>query len=345
MSITIPEKWLGAAKYPVVVDPVIGTTTIGSQITGPDPNNPGYDRPWLDGEYSMNKYLVPQNGNGQCTAYVYCYNTGTDSSVVPCSYTNVNNKPYKRISQNEKTVNVAVWPPNLPVGWRNNTFVLNENITASEYVWFGFYGGYFTTRFDYGGECYKGWFNYNLYPDYEDEGEAPPYMTIGSLDTYCTIKWSWYFDYIAITSQNFVRTVAQGVTLIDNRKLAVAYSRLLNQIVFGAASLNKFKTMIRFVSNITSIIDFSKKNLMYGRKIINNVSNTVNTLHGKIFFRKNIEAVQVSEKTGRGLLFFIRIVTGVLIRDYILWRFLKARSNIVIKSVICREINLDSKIA
>ncbi len=146
LLIIIPESFLSEAKYPVVVDPTVGTTTIGSQIKGTDPNNSGYDRPWLDNEYALNKFLIPQNGRGICTAYVYAYHNETDAYTTPCLYTNVDNKPYMKKSQNEKNINVSLWNSSVPVGWKNNTFELFGDILAGETIWFGVYSSWFTTR-------------------------------------------------------------------------------------------------------------------------------------------------------------------------------------------------------
>ena len=33
LCISIPENWLSEATYPVIVDPTVGTTTVGSQTT------------------------------------------------------------------------------------------------------------------------------------------------------------------------------------------------------------------------------------------------------------------------------------------------------------------------
>jgi hypothetical protein len=134
LHITIPEKWLGEAKYPVVVDPTIGTTTVGSFATGPDPDNDEYDRPWIENQYAFNKYLVPQNGNGVCTAFVYCYNYDTDNYATPCIYSNENNKPFMKISGNENEIIVWVDLPKYPVGWKSGSFTLGRNITAGEYI-------------------------------------------------------------------------------------------------------------------------------------------------------------------------------------------------------------------
>ena len=364
LCITIPESWLAEAKYPVIVDPTIGTTAIGSQTTGPDPNNQYYDRPWLDGEYSMNKYLVPQNGNGLCTAYVYCYNTETEDYIIPCLYTNVNNKPYMRISQNEKSVRVTVWPPSYPIGWKSNTFYLNENIADGEYVWYGFYGGYFTTRFDYGGDCYKGWFNYDSYPDYEDEGEAPPYMNLSQWDAYCTIKWSWYFDYTAVTSQNYFRALTQGVGLSDNQKFITDYKRNPTETVQANSTVNRLQTIYRKVQEAVQGLDNNSYSFLFFRSVKDTATATVTILHlgaffrrildnaiaesevkpGRIYFLKLTDTVQAAGAVLRGLLLFVRIVTGLFVKDYILRRFLIAREELILKSCITREITLESKI-
>jgi len=68
------------------------------------------------------------------------------------------------------------------------------------------------------------------------------------------------------------------------------------------------------------------------------------TKAGRFFYLILTETVKVTGAVFRGMLLFVRIVTGVFVRDYILERFLKARSDIFIKSRIQREIVLNSKI-
>jgi hypothetical protein len=292
LCIAIPETWLSEAAYPVIVDPTIGTTTIGSQTTGPDPNNPGYDRPWLDSEFGLNKYQVPQNGAGVCTAYVYCYNPDSWYYSYPLLFTNVNNKPYMKKSQNENLIDVEVYPPSRPVGWRNNTFTLNGNISAGEYVWFGLWATEFATRFDYGGECYKGWFDYDGFEEYEDEGEPPPYLNMTPYVTYCTIKWSWYFNYTAVTSQNYIRTLTQGVSLTDSREhtgdykrstletvntpsvlhSCVSFFRQCVMNVYNSMSLERFPMIIRSIFEHQGISD----GLLSNRDLLRQCGETVN---------------------------------------------------------------------
>jgi hypothetical protein len=361
LCITIPENWLSEASYPVVVDPTIGTTTIGSQTTGTDPNNKWYDRPWLDNEFALNKYQIPQNGNGLCTAYVYTYNQDVSWNVIPLLYTNDNNKPFMKKSQNEKTIDVEIWTGK-PAGWRNNTFNINGNINAGDYIWFGLFGSYFTTRFDYGGECYKGWFDYEQYEEYD--GEPTPFINITPYVSYCTIKWSWYFNYTAVTSQNYTRTLTQGATLTDSRKLTGEYKRGTAQSVKAQAIPTGLLTLCRNIKEavqgidsasfpvnfIRSMQDTSTITDYFGllktviRGLVDVAGTNDEVKGGWVLFRYIADTVNVASMVFRGLLLFVKILTTSLVRDYILRRFLIAREEIVLKSCITREITLESKI-
>ena len=72
LEITVPEAFLSDASYPVVVDPVVGTTTVGSQQYWFDE--------WNEGDYVLlelweslatNRFTLPETLNGRATAYVY----------------------------------------------------------------------------------------------------------------------------------------------------------------------------------------------------------------------------------------------------------------------------------
>jgi hypothetical protein len=69
LRITIPEKWLAEAKYPVVVDPTIGTTTVGSQYQTRQ-NGPLLQL-YFYSAIPVNRFLVSQTIAGTCTAYIY----------------------------------------------------------------------------------------------------------------------------------------------------------------------------------------------------------------------------------------------------------------------------------
>ena len=206
LCITIPETWLSEAAYPVIVDPTIGTTTVGSMTKGVDPINSAYDRPMIDGMFAFNKFAVSQRGGGNCTAYIYTYYDDTDNYVLPCVYSDFNSKPYQKKSRNEKDINVYVKTGG-SASWKSGTFSIEGVISAGDNIWFGIAPAWFTTRYDYGGVCR--YLNNN--DDYEtyDGWELPEYIINDDrYDLSSNIKWSWYFTYEAINSQNYTRTIA-----------------------------------------------------------------------------------------------------------------------------------------
>ncbi|MFP3041389.1 hypothetical protein LQZ19_06160 [Treponema primitia] len=436
LCITIPETWLAEAKYPVIVDPVIGTTTIGSQITGPDPNNGGYDRPMLDGEMALNQYLVNQSGGGNCRAYVYDYWDGSETCM-PGLYTDNNTKPYLRKSRNEQDITPRG-------GWCSNTFSIDGSLAVGSYVWFGVKSSWFTTRFDYGGKCWKFWPDYDSYPEDYDEELPPPVIELNQWATYCTIKWSWYFEYTAIQAQNYTRTLTQGVQLTDTRKLTANYKKTLTMngqngtaLGHGSSYIRKhtaqvkgtdttpwLRGMYRSIAETLQILtplgycrDFMRKvaetawaftdtnrNIGHRRDILITGKSIDVVTRGRGFFRSMaavlktsdtndymitltriiaewvaafdtaghlgdyfrglfVEAGSVAETDHtaayyrmqedtaysgdnplRHLFMVIKLVTVGLVRDYLLWRFLKSNEEIVVKSAVCRDIEIESRI-
>ncbi len=57
LLIIIPESFLSEAKYPVVVDPTVGTTTVGSQTTWYDPDNEDYYQLYIEVSIAVNRFL------------------------------------------------------------------------------------------------------------------------------------------------------------------------------------------------------------------------------------------------------------------------------------------------
>jgi hypothetical protein len=80
------------------------------------------------------------------------------------------------------------------------------------------------------------------------------------------------------------------------------------------------------------------------RGLIVKAGSTAETKHEANYYRFHSDTIQAKGSVFRGIMLYVRIVTGLFVRDYILRRFLKARSELVLKSPIYREIILDSKI-
>jgi hypothetical protein len=440
LCITIPENWLSEAAYPVIVDPVIGTTTIGSQTLW------DYDppEPWapltLEGELAFNEFTVAQAINGLCTAYFYAYsNEEPDSGGYPVIYDDNGFQPVHRLTKEEHFLDLEV-APSKPSGWRSTTFETKGTIAAGSKIWFGFYTEYFAyARFDYGGKFYSEWNDV-----FDSIPETLPVYTYwsGSADDYYSFKISWYFNYTS--AQNYTRTLTQGVTLTDNRKLIANYKRtavmngrtttalghgsqyfrqhstgfagldtlcfergflrtiaeqirilnplgycrdFLRQIVNTAKSFtaesrslaNKrdiasmagsgdsvvwgrgfFRTVatllhpadtaapfagwLRHLTGEASAFDTAAHGGSYIRGLYVEAGNIAETKHQGAYFRKHEDTVLVEALSLRHLIIFIKLVTAGFVRDFIIRRFLKSNEDIVLKSYVCRKIEIDSRI-
>jgi hypothetical protein len=227
LCITIPEEWLSEAKYPVIVDPIVGTATVGSQ-THWDNDPP---EPWtpLVYEFSIpvNRFLVPETVNGLCTACFYVYsNEEPDSAGYPVLYSDNNNTPLTRRSTGESRIDFRV-TSGKPAGWRSGTMQSNGSIASGNYIWFGaFTDCFWYPRFDYGARCYGEYWDYGM-----EDTVIPDEYPLDHENYYSDFKLSMYFTYTS--AQNHVRTLTQGVNLTDSGKPVGNYRRSATETVRG----------------------------------------------------------------------------------------------------------------
>jgi len=417
LRITIPEWWLSEAKYPVVVDPTIGTTTVGSQyLVEYDPPEDPWIHIQIECEIATNRFLVPETIDGLCTAYAYTNEDfGEDAGGRAVIFSEINNKPYSKLTTQENFINFEINSSN-PKGWRNGTFRSNGSIANGTYIYFGIAAQFFWfPRFDYGLRSVM--WDWNPWYDLPN---TTPQTSWGLYES--NIKLSMYFTYS--TAQNYVRTLTQGVKLIDSRKSVGNYKRTTTQTTTVNSTLNRFETFYRkcvmtvnnsmiikrlpsFLRKVTEqinvtmnkieimsfirkctnnvrvnsntnrfhnvmcklqdslkIFDTNSFSVVFLRNVSDNVKalddfrhlgsfirglvvtaeSTAETTHTAVYKRIQTDTVQPSGNVLRGLFMFVRIVTGVIFRDYLLRRFLIAKEELVLKSVISREITLESKI-
>jgi hypothetical protein len=238
LRITIPQEFLSNAKYPVVVDPTVGTTTIGSQTTW----NSDPPEPWspltFECSIPLNRFTIPERLDGLCTAYFYPFWDDWDAGGRPVFYSNNNNQPHLRRSTQENWINLRVNGSN-PVGWRSGTFKTNEAIPAGASLWFGLFAEYmWMPRFDYGAVFWEHWWNSNTIPN-----TYPGYVNQNVSNSSYTFRPSMYFTYVS--AQNYVRTLTQGVRLTDARDLKADYKRLTTQTARGTDLLKGSVSFIR----------------------------------------------------------------------------------------------------
>jgi hypothetical protein len=347
---------------------------------------------------SVNRFLVSETINGDCTAYVYTNEDDIDAGGRPVSYSDNGDKPRTRISAREGLLDLRV-TGGKPKGWRTAVFSSNGSIAGGSYIWFGVFAEYYwLPRFDYGAKCYRDdWWDYDM-----EDTAIPDAYPLYSASNYYNFKLSMYFTYSS--AQNHVRILTQGVTLADSRKLAGAYNRTEKENVTGAAALSRFATFPRrclmtaynsmavkgLPMLIRSVLEqvragtgiFERRGL--SRKLPENVKADSAANRSQLFYRRAHEGVRgtdrlslpalifcclreialIRDKAGhcgafcrkqaetvrahgpvfRGLLIFVRLLATALVRNFLLRRFLKSNEEMVLKSGVCREIVINSKV-
>jgi hypothetical protein len=352
LCITIPENWLSEATYPIIVDPTVGTTAIGSQTTWYDPDNEGYYQLFNEFMVAVNRFQLPENLSGSATAYVYAYETDYWGRCQPVLFADNNNVPQSRRSSSEGTFDIAV-SGSKPASWRSTTFQINPSIASGTFIWFGIYCDWFAPRFDWGAKCYRDWW---------EENGLPNTYPLWNANYFYDFKLSMYFTYTS--AQNYIRTLTQGVNLPDTRKLTADYKRNATEQVQPVVKINRIQAFflklneavkgfdnnfssvffIRTVQETATIKDFFLHTASFFRGLFEKVEAECYAKPGRVFFLTLTDTVQAAGIVFRGLILSICIVTQVFVRDYLLGRFLKARQEIILKSCVCCELKLESKI-
>jgi hypothetical protein len=334
LRITIPEWWLSEAKYPVVVDPTIGTSTVGSQTHWNNVANESVDRLTLDQSLAVNRFSVPEILNGTATAYVYAYHNDYEGRCKPVLYSDNNNVPQTRRSSNEGTFDIAIGSGK-PAGWRSTSFKTSTSIASGSYIWYGMFSDWFSLRFDYGAKCY--WDFWDVVGT-----EIPNTYPVWKTSVYFDFKLSMYFTYTS--GQNYQRTLTQGVTLSDNQKTIGKYKRITAETVQADATASKLFVFICKILEEVNIKDVMSRLKIFIRGAKDFVGIGSGARTGHIEFVTISDTAQVIGSAFRGLFLSVRIVTGAFLRDHVLGRFLKAKTELVIKSCVTRELIIESRI-
>ena len=325
LCITIPEKWLGEAAYPVIVDPVVGTNTIGTQLTSPV----------FSSYYVFCKYPVTEKITGLCTAYIYCCDEWSLGTLYPSLFSDNNNRPHLRKSKNEGYISCGVDMSNPVIGWRNTSFTIDGTLGKGSIIWFGVRTRSFRTMYDYADSGTAA-----LYDPY-----FPSEILPGANVEYFDRRYSWYFTFESEPpGEDFFYILTASVALSDNRELKTDYKRYETDTINGTGEVKNSFIFQRVLSELTRVIDKAARWMENLRLLSNRVDSITETTRIGEFYRTENDTVKAEGSVFRGLLIFVRILTTSFVRDFVLRRFLVAREELVLKSPICTEITLDSKI-
>jgi hypothetical protein len=339
LRITVPEQWLSAAKYPVAVDPTVGTTTVGSfgeyeewmeyeeeewvdwdeEIDGEwgeyvPVYYEGYEYfPWeLTYEYFVNKYTLPSGINGLATAYTYItsytyncldgtsYTKNYNQGIYPMLFADVNDNPLTRISTQEQPYSTEITTAK-PGGWRSATFMSNGYIPEGSHVWFGYYAKVYSPfYFDYGARSVMG--NDPSYGKNIFKDNFSISYTELSFPHY-NLKLSTYFTYTGA----FIRTLTQGVTLGDNLKRITDYKRTQAQNINITDSRKMTADYQRTAIQNVPVTDKNNLTAEYQRTATQTVEGETVLSRFEGFFRQCVMNVANSVSVER-LSFFLRTV-------------------------------------
>jgi len=287
LKITIPEQWLAEAKYPVVVDPTVGTTTVGSQhMWNSDPL-------MFEVQIPVNRFLISEAINGACTAYFYTNQDDLEAYGRPVFYSDNGDKPLTRRSMNEQRIDLRV-QSGKPAGWRSGTFLNNTDIPVGSYIWFGLLCDYiWLPRFDLGMKCYTDW--------WDGDGVVPNTYPLYSANIFENFKLSMYFTYNS--AQNYVRTLTQGVRLTDIRGFKGDYKRLSAQTTritdLRNLTVNYKRDSFQNVNSNTIV----KPLFTFFRHCLMSVVNTTSLARIPLFsrFARDETKIITNKKENRGL--------------------------------------------
>ena len=286
LRITIPEWWLAEAKYPVVVDPTVGTTAVGSQNIWYDPDNESYDPLCFEIRIAVNRFLISEAINGLCTAYIYTNQHDGDGRGRPVLYSDNGNSPLTRRSSGESLIDLR-FVNGLTAGWRSGSFTAG-GVSAGSYVWFGVCTEYmWFPRFDYGARCYTDW--------WDDYVSIPNTYPVWNVSYFYDFKLSMYFNYTS--AQNYVRTLTQGVRLNDSRKLTAQYKKTLTQTVRGSTVLSRFESFFRqCLQNVRNTTNFARLPV-FSRSVTDQIKITDGASNKREIIRKFDETTAVNSET------------------------------------------------
>jgi hypothetical protein len=193
MTLTVPEEWLGDAKYPVTVDPVVGSSTAGAYTRYNYISQEDYE--WYLEEKAedsstlferfvqsypielyestvFNKYRTPAQLQGTYNTYLYVYDLLPPDSgeyaytIFPFLYSDYN-EPNNLLALNATVGNIMAnlgSPSSFTPRWVQSTLAINGSVAANTDVWFGFFGNNGILPFDYGVPCLQS-YDAIMYPE------------------------------------------------------------------------------------------------------------------------------------------------------------------------------------
>jgi len=220
IKITIPEEWLADARYPVLVDPIIGTDNAGSlssfDLYGDDDPADWWDA-FFEEDAVVTKFTVKNSILGSLQASFYANNEdywACNGLLYPILYDNFNDSPTAKLSAKEEPI---TFKKNDPAGWYSTTMETGGKIEADSQIWFGFACKQFRSRFDIGG--------HSIFCGYYVEGGMIPNTFSYDDKRRYPFLFSMYFSYLG--PESLTRTIYTGFGAFSTPRSIIYRSRFV----------------------------------------------------------------------------------------------------------------------
>jgi hypothetical protein len=165
-------------------------------------------------------------------------------------------------------------------------------------------------------------------------------------------------------SQSFIRIAVQQIkaTMGINNKRDM--TRTLTNQTAVQSTITRYPAFFRTVLNTIKAGDYAAFPVAWLRRLAEKettldqnrhiggyirglyvtAGSLAETKHTGKYYRKQTDTAHIEAVSLRHLIIFIRLITTGFVRDFIIRRFLKSNEDIVLKSAVCRELVIESRI-
>jgi hypothetical protein len=307
----------------------------------------------------FNRYKTDVAIQGLYKAYFYAaqIKNSNSNALAPVIFNEAQNIPNVRVSSEE--YGYCGNQSTGPFGWNNVSIKIPGVIGANSNIWLGMVASGIGIKFDYGATFFDIISNFGsnsartainngqhlgsiltrcgeYIPDYleyapggndEITAEFRPSVYYLRSNGHPKKPGNYNFKlsyYIQSVSTAYTRTLTAGVNLADSRKGVYNAIRKTEETVSGSGTAGCAGQYVRTTEDVSAVTGEPNRAVFYER-----LQEDVGLVIGEV---------------GRMLAVVIKLFSVTSIRDYVIGRFLKSREELVLKSKVSREIEIESRI-
>jgi hypothetical protein len=182
----------------------------------------------------------------------------------------------------------------------------------------------------------------NRYPGARHDMKVSMYLEMPATLTRTVTQWALSVDGRK-TAADYRKTLSMGATGATALGHGAAYTRTSAEQAAGADGTGRAEGLWRRLPGVAGAADAAGSWGDYVRGLLAEAGAVAETGRRGDYRRNQADTANSLAVSLRHLLVFVRLATVSFVRDYIIGRFLKSKEELIIKSPVCREIELDSR--